>query len=161
MRGMQNSAHFLWSLLSRWSLQNLILVLTGPYLALVEVPGNHVSVMFHQERERKIAPFQCQHQILLYNSWKFHMFSSNQLVKLPETDAITGSLLCHCIMYFEQDHFAVLSRSTGNMSCCSPMHALHLQQSPCAARSLVMTILEFHMWTICLSFVWKQMAKLI
>ena len=49
MHGMQNSAHFLWSLLLRWSLQNLILVLTGPYLALVQVPGNHVS---SREREK-------------------------------------------------------------------------------------------------------------
>ena len=39
---MQNSAHFLCSLLVlQWSLQNLILVLTSPYLALVQVPRNY------------------------------------------------------------------------------------------------------------------------
>ena len=32
---------FLCSLLLRWFLQNLILVLTSPYLALVQVPANH------------------------------------------------------------------------------------------------------------------------
>ena len=37
------SAHFLCSLLLRWSLQNLILILRSPYLAVVQVPGNHVN----------------------------------------------------------------------------------------------------------------------
>ena len=35
MRGMRDSAHFLSSLLLRWSLQNLILVLTSPYKVLI------------------------------------------------------------------------------------------------------------------------------
>ena len=34
---------FVCSLLLWWSLQNLILVLTSPYLALVQGPGNHVE----------------------------------------------------------------------------------------------------------------------
>lgn len=37
------TAHFLCSLLLRWSLQNLILILTSPYLGVVQVPRNHVN----------------------------------------------------------------------------------------------------------------------
>ena len=50
MHSMQNSANFLCSLLLRWSLQNLILVLAGPYLALVQGPGNHAWICFHLKK---------------------------------------------------------------------------------------------------------------
>ena len=122
----------------------------GPYRSLSGSSPSPWQPCF-VTRERKIAPCQCQHQILAYNSWKLSLkwnftFSSNQIVKLPETDV--SCILKRTILLYGQDgREHVLLFTDGD--------ALHLQQSPSAARSLLMTMLGFHLGTICFSFVSK------